>query len=93
MNAIIQCIEETVAQSERICPSCGNPFTPRRSWAVFCSSACRTTYDQEHGTEARVAAVRKLKTGVSVVLRLQGPAAERALNLGIGEGVRLVRKP
>lgn len=41
----------------------------------------------------KVAAVRRLRRGVSVVIHLEGPAAERALNLGIGDVARLTVRP
>lgn len=37
------------------CGTCGTMFTPRRSWAVFCSTACRNAH---RGAEKRKDAIR-----------------------------------
>jgi hypothetical protein len=39
-----------------------------------------------------VASVRRINRGASVVIHLTGPAAERALRLGVRELVRVVKK-
>lgn len=93
MNAALQCIEKPPQTQERLCPYCGASFKPRRSWQSYCSEKCRTAYDVEHGTTAKIARVSRLKSGVSVTLHFSGPAAERALNLVLGEHVRLVKRP
>jgi hypothetical protein len=51
------------------------------------AAAHRDAYHAEIGISGKVAAVRRLKTGVSVVMHLEGPAAERALNLEIATTV------
>lgn len=92
MNAALQCIEAAPAPL-RTCPLCSVAFTPRTRWQTFCCAEHRTTYDQEFGTLGKVATVRKIKTGVSVSIHLRGPAAERALNLLLGDAVRVVKAP
>lgn len=84
-----KCISDGV----RACAACGGPLTVTRPWQRFCSTKCRNDYDRSTGTGGKVAAVRKVKRGASVVIHLEGPAAERALNLGLGERVRVVREP
>ncbi|MGA8094774.1 MAG: hypothetical protein WBV35_07235 [Steroidobacteraceae bacterium] len=66
---------------------------PARRWQAFCSVAHRNAYDAEIGAVRTVASVRRLRRGASVVVHLEGPAAERALNLEIGATVRLVKTP
>jgi hypothetical protein len=75
------------------CPYCRQLFLPKRRWAAFCSKKCRNGYDQDMGAQGRVASVRRLKVGVSVVVHLTGPAAERALNLELRQLVRVTGKP
>lgn len=77
----------------RPCAYCATLFEPKKRWAAFCSSDCRTSYDVDVGATGRVVTVRKLKTGVSIILRATGPAAERLLNLTPGDQVRAVRQP
>lgn len=91
MNAALQCIDSPI-MAIKSCPLCSVAFAPKKPWQTFCCAEHRTAYDQEFGTMGKVATVRKIKTGVSVSIHLSGPAAERALNLGIGEAVRIVRK-
>lgn len=45
------------------------------------------------GAEGRVVSVRRIRSGASVVIHLIGPAAEAALQLRLGERVRVVRQP
>lgn len=92
VSAALQCIEGSQAPL-RTCPLCKVAFEPKKPWQAFCCAEHRTAYDQEFGTLGKVATVRKIKTGVSVSIHLSGPAAERALNLALGELVRLVRQP
>lgn len=68
-------------------------FKPETPWQTFCCPGHRNAYDREYGALGTVASVRKLRRGVSVVIHLDGPAAERALNLNPRELVRLVKKP
>jgi hypothetical protein len=76
------------------CAYCHGLFQPRRRWATFCSTKCRNGYEADVGAVGRVASVRRLKgTRASVVVHLEGPAAERALQLTLRELVRLVKKP
>jgi hypothetical protein len=39
-----------------------------------------------------VAALRRLRRGVSVTIHLEGAAAERALNFMVGEALRLLKE-
>lgn len=80
------------AQAElRLCPYCKSMFAPKRRWEAFCSPKCRTAFDVDFGAQGVVASVRKIARGASVVIHLEGPAAERALKLGLREKVRIVR--
>lgn len=92
MNAAFQCINEP-GTPLRTCPLCHASFRPAKPWQTFCCAEHRTAYDQEFGTLGKVATVRKIKTGVSVSIHLSGPAAERALNLVLGEAVKVVKAP
>ena len=76
-----------------MCGYCHGLFTPRRRWAAFCSAKCRNGYEADVGAVGRVASVRRIRRGASVVIHLEGQAAERALQLVLRELVRLVRKP
>lgn len=76
-----------------VCP-CGRMFRPVKPWQTFCCASCRSSYDAEVGATGTVASVRKLTRGrVSVIVRMEGPAAERAINLSPGDRVRAVRQP
>lgn len=76
-----------------VCP-CSKMFRPKKPWQRFCSASCRQSWDVEAGTMGRVASVRKLTRGrVSVILRLEGSAADRALNLTPGDDIRVVKQP
>ncbi|HJS88704.1 MAG TPA: hypothetical protein VJ738_01925 [Steroidobacteraceae bacterium] len=91
MSTAPECIPTTSDPGSRLCQYCGGTFRPSRPWQAFCSAAHRTAFDKEFGSAGTVASVRRLRRGVSVVLHLDGPAAERALNLEIGAEVRIVR--
>lgn len=80
-------------QEMRPCPYCRALFTPKRRWGAFCSSKCRTDYDVDIGAQGSVAGVRRINKGASIVIHLTGPAAERALKLGIRDLVRVVKVP
>lgn len=85
-----QCKESGV----RFCCYCCTPFTPRRSWALFCSDKCRNDFDTDIGMTGKVARVsRRAKGGISVTIHFHGAAAERAINLAIGDDVRATRNP
>jgi len=75
------------------CAYCCTLFLPVRRWGAFCSAKCRNDFEADFGATGAVASVRKLRKGVSVVIHLNGPAAERALKFGIRDPVRLTRKP
>lgn len=75
------------------CAYCRAMFLPVRRWGAFCSGKCRNNFEADFGAMGSVASVRRLRKGVSVVIHLSGPAAERALKFGIREPVRLTRKP
>lgn len=77
----------------RECPYCHGLFQPPRRWSAFCSPKCRNAYEADVGTVGKVVSVRRIARGASVVIHLEGPAAERALNLTIKEFVRVTRKP
>lgn len=77
----------------RACAHDGVLFTPRRPWEAFCCRACRAAFDIDIGAQGAVASVRRINKGASVVIHLTGPAAERALKLGIRELVRVVKVP
>ncbi len=83
---------EPAQQETRTCGYCNGLFAPKRDWEQFCKPACRRAYDLDFGAMGAVKSVRKLKSGVSVVVHLPaGPAAERALRLALGENVRIVK--
>lgn len=81
------------AQLEMIsCGYCGVMFMPKRERQDFCSTKCRSNYQQDVGTQGVVAGVTRIKRGVSVVMHFPtGPAAERAIELLRGEEVRVTR--
>lgn len=72
------------------CAQCPNVFAPRRPTQAFCCDACRKAYHTDRGIEGAVAAVGRTKSGASVTVHLVGPSAESALNLTIGQRVRVV---
>jgi endogenous inhibitor of DNA gyrase (YacG/DUF329 family) len=82
------------AQAEmKTCPYCQAMFAPVRRWQAFCSTRCATAFDVDLGAQGHVASVRKINRGASIVIHLSGPAAERALRLGLRDIVRVVKKP
>jgi hypothetical protein len=85
--------QHTIVAEQKPCAYCASLFAPKKAWAAFCSPDCRTSYDIDIGATGRVSSVRKLRNGVSIIVRLSGPAAERALNLTPGDRVRAVRQP
>lgn len=86
----MECIPSACEPESKTCPYCGGTFAPKRPWQRFCCGAHRTAFDKEYGTVGKVAAVRRLRRGVSVTIHLQAAAAERALNQTIGATVQLV---
>lgn len=88
-------MHQDAAQShERACAYCGGPFDARKPWAAFCKPQCRAAFDVEVGATGTVKAVRRLTKGrVSVILWLDGPAAERAIHLEPGAAARVTRSP
>ena len=92
MNTNVECIPASTEPELRACPYCGVTFTPKRPWQRFCSAAHRTAFDKEYGAVGKVATVRRLRRGVSITVHLEGPAAERALNLQIGTRICLSRR-
>lgn len=93
MSSTPQCIDASAQTEMRDCPYCRSMFTPKRRWGAFCSTKCRNDFEADFGATGTVASVRKLQRGVSVVIHLRGPAAERALNLVPRETVRVVKRP
>lgn len=93
MSTTPQCIGEGAQAEMKECPYCRSLFRPVRRWGTFCSDKCRNDFDADFGALGAVASIRKLRKGVSVVIHLHGPAAERALRFGLKDAVRLVRKP
>lgn len=75
------------------CAYCRMLFSPTKRWQAFCSSRCRNSYNADFGTHGQVASVRRINRGASIVIHLEGPAAERALKLGIKDPVLLVKRP
>lgn len=76
------------------CAYCNALFQPKKRWATFCCSECRSAYDSEIGATGEVKSARKLTRGrVSVILWLEGPAAERAMKLSPGDKARVVKLP
>jgi hypothetical protein len=74
----------------RSCAYCRALFQPRRPWQPFCSVQCRNGYNADIGTQGVVASVRRINRGASIVVHLEGPAAQRALNLQLKDVVRIV---
>jgi hypothetical protein len=79
------------AQGEmRPCGYCAALFVPARPQQAFCSTKCRSGHHVDRGATGAVRSVRRIKTGASVVVHLTGPAAESALQLHLGDEVRIV---
>lgn len=87
-------LQVTHREGQSTCAYCQTAFTPKRRWAAFCSDKCRAGYDADIGIEGRIRRVSKIKRGgVAVTIHLTGPAAERALNLELGDPYRVVKAP
>ncbi len=73
------------------CGYCLTPFTPRKAWQKFCSTACRTEDNARRaadGMRGRVASIRPMKGGrVSMVVHFAADAREQALKLEPGKTV------
>lgn len=81
-------------QQEAItCPCCHSLFQPKRPTQRFCSARCRASFHTDVGASGKVASVRRIRRGCSVVIHLAGPAAEAALQLHLSQIVRLVVTP
>lgn len=77
----------------RTCVYCKALFLPKRLQQLFCTDKCRSSYHIDVGIEGRVASVRRINRGASLVIHLSGPAAEAALGLKLRDKVRVVSKP
>jgi len=73
------------------CPQCGAVFIRRRPHQEFCAAKCRSAYHADHGIEGTVNRLQRVKGGVSLAIRLEGPAAEAAIKLQLHERVRVVK--
>lgn len=82
-----------VATEQMACAQCRRLFAPKRPSQVFCCTRCRSEYHVDHGASGKVAGVRRIHRGASIVIHLTGPAAEAALQLLPGQKVRLVDAP
>lgn len=82
---------EPVQAELRPCAYCHTMFAPKRSAQEFCSQRCRAGYHVDIGTTGKVASVRRIHRGASIVIHLEGPAAEAALKLELRQKVRVVR--
>jgi hypothetical protein len=74
----------------RACAYCQTLFVPARPQQAFCSTKCRGAFHVDRGATGTVRSVRRIKTGASVVVHLTGPAAESALQLHLGDEIRIV---
>lgn len=79
------------ADSSRQCGYCLTPFLPRRTWQLYCSTACRNEANARkvtNGIRGVVSSVRTMKRGtVSVVLRFGLEERDRILKLEPGKVV------
>jgi ribosomal protein L37AE/L43A len=41
---------DALNRAEVVCPSCRRPFTPKRSDAIYCSTACRVAAHRARGS-------------------------------------------
>lgn len=80
---------ENAGTELKACAYCLTPFSPRRSWARFCSTACRNeaaAKQLQTGMRGVVSSVRCLRRGgVSVTLRFTAIERERVLRLEPGD--------
>lgn len=77
----------------RACGYCRMLFVPTRLAQAFCSAKHRKAFHDDFGAMGQVASVRRINRGASVVIHLEGPAAEAALKLVLREKVRVVAGP
>lgn len=89
----LETVRTDSARRSASCRWCGSSLEEKRAHAEFCGDRCRLDWHRNQPPEGAVRSVRKLKRGVSVVVHLEGPAAERALKLDLGELVRIVQGP
>lgn len=88
MKRVLDTQQEAIA-----CPCCHSLFQPKRPQQAFCSARCRASFHTDVGASGKVASVRRIRRGCSVVIHLAGPAAEAALQLHLAQIVRLVVTP
>jgi hypothetical protein len=78
----------------RACACCVELFPISLPWQKFCGGPCRNRYNRLHGLSGRIVVNRKLMRGrTSIVLRFDGPDADTALKLGIGDVVMIAKEP
>lgn len=82
-------VVDAVPQAGSIpCGYCLAPFTPKKSWQLYCSAACRTEHNVKkaaEGLRAKVSSVRCLRRGgVSVTIQFSAIERDRALKLEPG---------
>ncbi|HZO14115.1 MAG TPA: hypothetical protein VFB62_12675 [Polyangiaceae bacterium] len=75
------------------CAYCHSLFSPRRAQQDFCADSCRRSFFIDIGKTGRATSVRKTRRGASIIVHFKGPAAVAALQLAIGDRVRLVETP
>lgn len=73
------------------CRTCGTTFVKKRHDQAFCSDKCRSDFHRDRGMQGTVNRLQRVKGGVSVAIRLEGPAGEAALKLALHEIVRIVK--
>lgn len=74
----------------RTCCNCRSLFTATRASQEFCAERCRKQFHVDHGKAGRATSVRRTLKGASVIIHFRGPAAEAALQVKVGQRVRLV---
>lgn len=52
---------EHAGATQQPCRECGDLFTPKRSWAVFCGARCRNEWHRKQslGTDGRLAELER----------------------------------
>jgi hypothetical protein len=81
---------DPVQAEAQVCPNCQALYVPRTRWQAFCRARCRNEYHAHVGASGTVASVRRINRGASIVVHLEGPAAEAALKLTLKAKVRVV---
>lgn len=70
----------------RLCPYCAAAFVPKRPHQAFCKTTHRQAYAADMGVQGRIVVNRRLMKGrTSIVIHFDGPSADAALNLGLGD--------